>query len=100
MRILNALLVVSGTLAIGGTALARDTHLPKASADELKQVCEKIGGSFSQDTQRYGCGTNCHGGPGTDCTVTCEPEHRCIAQGIGGRRPHSIEQALAPGKKR
>ena len=94
VRKLTALLVLSGTLALCGTALARDIHLQKMSADALKQVCDKVGGSFSQDPQRYGCGTDCKGGKGTDCTVSCVAGQRCIAQVIGGRRPHTIEQAL------
>jgi hypothetical protein len=100
VRILTALLIVSATLAIGSASMARDIHLPKTSADALKQVCEKVGGSFSQGTQRYGCGTDCKGGKGTDCLVTCEADQRCDAQVIGGRRPHTVEQALAPAKKK
>jgi len=29
----------------------------KHSVEELKNVCDKPGGSFSQDAGRYGCGT-------------------------------------------
>jgi hypothetical protein len=100
VRILTALLVVSGTLAIGGASLARDVHLPKTSADQLKQICDKVGGSFSQGTARYGCGTDCKGNKGTDCLVSCEPDKPCDAQGIGGKRPRSVEQALMPNKKK
>ena len=94
MRKLTALLVLSGTLAVCGPSLARDIHLKKMSADELKQVCDKVGGSFSQGPKMYGCGTNCKGGTGTDCIVSCAPGERCIAQVIGARHPHSAEQAL------
>ena len=94
MRKLTALLVLSGTLAMCGPSLARDIHLQKMSAADLKKVCDKVGGSFSQGPKRYGCGTDCRGGPGTDCIVSCEPGKRCIAQVIGARRPHTIAQAL------
>ena len=96
MRKLTALLVLSGTLAFCGPALARDIHLrQKMSAADLKQVCEKVGGHFSQGEKRYDCGTNCKGGIGTDCIVSCAADtQRCIAQVIGGRRPHNAEQAL------
>lgn len=99
LRYLTALIALSGTLALCGPALARDIHLQKTSADALKQTCEKVGGHFSQGPERYGCGTDCHGGSGTSCIVTCEADRRCIAQVMGGRRPRTIEQALkAPGK--
>jgi len=90
----TALLVLIGTLAVSGPSLARDIHLQKTSAAELKQTCAKVGGSFSQGPQRYGCGTDCKGGPGTACVVTCEADRRCIAQVMGGRRPHNVLQAL------
>lgn len=100
MRRSIALLVLGGSLALAGAASARDIHLPKTGADELKQVCDKVGGSFSQGTARYGCGTDCKGGKGTDCVVTCEPDKRCDGQVIGARRPRTVEQALAPAKKK
>ncbi len=94
MRHLTALLVVSGTLVLCGPALARNIHLKKLNAADLKQACEKAGGRFSEGPKRYGCGTDCHGGPGTDCIVTCEPGRRCVAQVMGGRRARTVEQAL------
>jgi hypothetical protein len=100
VRYAITLLVLSGSLALGGAALARDMRLPKTSAADLQKICEKVGGSFSAGTTLYGCGTDCHGGKGTDCLVNCEPDKRCNAQVIGGRRPRTVEQALAPGKKR
>jgi hypothetical protein len=99
MRIVTALLVVSGTLVLGA-AQARDLRLPKTSADDLQKMCTSVGGSFSPGADRYGCGTDCKGGKGTDCVVTCTPDRRCLAQIVGARRPHTIEQALAPGKKK
>jgi hypothetical protein len=100
MRTLTALLVLSGTLILAGAAQARDLRLPKTSADELQKICTTVGGSFSPGTDRYGCGTDCKGGKGTDCLVTCAPDRPCTAQIIGARRPRTIEQALAPGKKK
>jgi hypothetical protein len=100
VRVLTILLVLGGTLAFGGVSWANDIHLPKTGAAELKQVCDKAGGSFSQGAARYGCGTNCKGGAGTDCLVTCEPDKRCVAQVIGAHRPRTVEQALTTGKKR
>ena len=100
MRSLTALLVLSGTLIIAGAALARDLRLPKTSADDLQKICTSVGGSFSPGTDRYGCGTDCKGGKGTDCLVTCAPDRSCTAQVIGAHRPRTVEQALAPGKKK
>ena len=52
MKTLTALLVLSGTLVIGSASMARDLHLPKTSPAELKQVCEKVGGSYSEGGAR------------------------------------------------
>lgn len=80
-----------------GAAGAAEVGLPKPSADELKATCQKVGGSFSSDSGGYGCGTDCHGASGTDCTVFCPTSaKRCTAQVTGSRRPKSVEQALAP----
>ncbi len=96
-----ALLVLSGVLAFSGPALARDIHLRiKMSAQALHQTCDQLHGSFSQGPKRYGCGTDCKGQPGTECIVTCEPDRLCIAQVIGAHVPHTVEQALAPHKRR
>jgi hypothetical protein len=103
MRHLTVLLIVAGALAVLASArpaLAIDTTLAKASVDEVKAVCEKVGGRFSQDSKGYGCGTNCHGGPGTSCIVNCREGERCVAQMTRGRRPHSLESALVPGGKK
>ena len=100
MRTLTALLVLSGTLVLAGAAQARDLRLPKTSADDLQKICTAVGGSFSPGADRYGCGTDCKGGKGTDCLVTCSPDKPCTGQIIGARRPRTIEQALAPGKKK
>jgi hypothetical protein len=89
-----ALLVLTGVLALSSAAAAKDLTLPKTSADAVKSACDKAGGKFSQDAKSYGCGTDCHGGPGTDCVVYCEAEGKCTAQVVGGRRPHSVAAAL------
>lgn len=88
------LLILTGALAFTGTALARDMTLPKTDADALKALCAKAGGSFSTGPRGYGCGTDCKGGPGTDCIVHCAADTKCTAQVIGGRRPRSIAEAL------
>ena len=100
MRYFTILLVLTGALAAAAPSLANDLTLPKTAADALKAACAKAGGKYSEGDNIYGCGTDCKGGAGTDCLVTCEPDKRCTAQVIGGRRPRSVEQALAPGKKR
>ena len=100
MRVLTILLVLGGTLAFGGVSWAGDIHLPKTGAAELKQVCDKAGGSFSQGAARYGCGTDCKGGKGTDCVVSCVADKPCDAQVFGGKRARTVEQALLPNKKK
>ena len=100
MRILTALLVASGIFVIGSAAMARDLHLPKTTSAELKQLCEKVGGSYSEGGGRYGCATDCKGAKGTDCIVSCEPDKPCDAQVFGGKRARTVEQALQPGKKK
>jgi hypothetical protein len=89
-----ALLILTGALALSGAAVAKDLTLPKTSADAIKSACDKAGGKFSQDDRGYGCGTDCHGDPGTDCIVYCKAGEKCTAQVIGGRRPHSVAAAL------
>jgi hypothetical protein len=88
------LLILIGAVALGGPSRARDITLHKLSVDEMKGACEKAGGRFSQDPGGYGCSTNCTGGIGSDCIVTCKPDGKCIAQVIGGRRPHTVAEAL------
>jgi hypothetical protein len=94
MRRLIAPFILLGIFALAGAASARDIYLPKSSADELKAVCAKLSGKFSQDSNGYGCGTDCNGGPGTACIVFCKPEEKCLAEVIGSRRPKSLEDAL------
>ncbi len=99
MRYFTAFCVLFASLAFSGPVFAIDTNLPKQTAEQLKSVCDKAGGEFSQDAHGYGCGTDCKGKPGTACTVFCETDKKCVAQVIRGRRPRSIEAALAPETK-
>jgi hypothetical protein len=107
VRPITALVIPAGALALGlalsltlaAPASARDLTLPKTTADQLKAACDKAGGKFSQGESLYGCGTDCAGKPGTDCTVNCSADKKCNAQVIGGRRPRSIADALMkPGR--
>ena len=100
MRTITALLVLTGALALSGAALARDITLAKTGVDELKSACAKAAGKFSQDAKGYGCGTNCLGGPGTDCIVHCVTNEKCSAQVIGARHPRSVAEALSKPAKR
>jgi hypothetical protein len=94
VRIIIARFVLLGAVAISDPALANEVSLHKHSADELKNICQKTGGKFSQDASGYGCGTNCHGGPGTDCIVACKADQNCTGQVIGSRRPKDLQSAL------
>jgi hypothetical protein len=96
VRILACLIL----LALAAPAAASDLTLPKTTADQLKAACDKAGGKFSQGDNIYGCGTDCAGKPGTDCTVNCQAGKRCTAQVVGGRRPRSVADALTkPGRR-
>ena len=98
MRDFIAPLIIAGVLGFSAPAsvpaLAADVHLPKQTAEEMKSVCAKAGGKFSQDANGYECGTDCHGGPGTDCVVFCKTGEKCVAQVIGARRPKNALSAL------
>jgi hypothetical protein len=101
----TALLVLIGALALqsamfAGAARARDITLPKTTPEALRAACDKAGGKFSQGARGYGCGTDCAGGPGTDCTVYCPTGEKCTAQVIGARRPHSVAEALTKPARR
>jgi hypothetical protein len=100
VKVLTVLIALGLAVAIRPSAAAEVT-LQKTSAEGLKAVCEKMGGSFSQADSGYGCGTDCHGGKGTDCVVFCPTSaKRCTAQVDGARRPKTFEQALGAGPKR
>lgn len=93
MRTVTALVILAA-LACAAPALARDMTLPKTTPEQLKAACDKAGGKFSQGDNIYGCGTDCAGKPGTDCTVDCTEGQKCTTQVIGGRRPRSVAEAL------
>src|SRR3954464_3694898 len=77
-------------------AVASEVSFQKSAPDDLKAVCQKVGGSFSTDNSGYGCGTDCKGASGTDCTVFCSATGKpCPAQVAGAPRPKTAEQALA-----
>jgi hypothetical protein len=87
--------------SLGSAASAAEVNLRKASAEQLKTVCQKAGGPFSQSESGYGCGTDCRGGKGTDCVVFCPNNAKhCTAQVDGARRPKTFDQALDPNSKR
>ena len=94
MRNLAVPFILVGALGLSTSSLARDISIGKHTADEVKRVCDKVGGKFSQDTTGHYCGTDCHGGPGTDCVVGCQTSKPCIAQVIGSRRPSTLLNAL------
>jgi len=93
-RALGFVLGFTVTLALAGAAQARDITLPKTAPEALKTACAAAGGKFSQDSRGAGCGTDCLGKPGTDCTVFCPADEKCTAQVIGARRPRSLAEAL------
>ena len=97
MRHLISFLILAGALNVA--ALAAEVTLPKTNADQLKEACTKAGGKFSQDTKGIECGTNCQGGPGTDCTVYCPTDQKCTAQVIGARHPRSVAEALTKSER-
>jgi len=94
MRNLIAPIVLAGILGLWSPAFANEVSLHKHSLEELKSVCDKVGGSFSQGADVYACGTDCHGKPGTACVVDCKADQTCFAQVIGGRRPTDLTNAL------
>ena len=46
MRNLTALLVLVGILWLGGSSLAAEVSMQKHTAEEIKSVCDKVGGRF------------------------------------------------------
>jgi hypothetical protein len=85
-----ALILVAAFGFNAGSSTASETTMRKFTGEELKSVCDKAGGSFSQDAGGYGCGTNCQGKPGTDCAVACKhSDKNCFAQVPGRARPTS-----------
>ena len=77
-----------------GSSMASETTMRKSSAEELKSVCDKAGGSFSQDAGGYGCGTNCQGKAGTDCVQECR--ERLLRAGSGACAPNKPFECTRP----
>ena len=96
MRNSTNFIILSVIIALSiGSSMASETTMRKSTAEELKSVCDKAGGSFLQDAGGYGCGTNCQGKPGTDCVLACKnSEKGCFAQVPGRARPTSPLNAL------
>jgi len=94
VRVFVAPLALIAALCLSAPCFAADVNLQKQTPEQLKSACDQAGGKFSQDTRGYGCGTDCAGGQGTACTVFCEPDKKCVAQVMGGRRPRTIPDAL------
>jgi hypothetical protein len=94
VRTFIAFLILVAIAGAIGPAGAAETTFRLSTADELKAVCQKVNGKFSQDQSGYGCGTDCHGQPGTACTVFCKTGAKCYAQVDGARRPKDALSAL------
>src|ERR1041384_1724590 len=73
--------ILIGAFGLGGPSLARESTLGKGTLEEIKAVCDKVGGKLSQDANGFGCGTDCHGHPGTDCTLYCRTDQKCVEIG-------------------
>ena len=97
MRSVALPLILIGAFGLNVSSYARDVSLGKHTAEEVKSVCEKVGGRFSQDATGHYCSTDCHGGPGTDCVVGCKTGLPCVAQVIGSRRPTNLANARPQG---
>ena len=101
MKLVCCVSFVIAVIALITPLSAAEVSLQKTSAGDLKALCEKIGGAYSEDNSGYGCSTDCRGGRGTDCTVFCpSTAKRCTAQVGGARRPKTMEQALSRVSKR
>jgi hypothetical protein len=94
MRNSTAALMLIVAVSLNAPSFARDISVGKHTAEDVKSICDKVGGKFSQDATGHYCGTNCHGAPGTDCVVGCKTGQSCIAQVIGSRRPTNLRNAL------
>ena len=70
MRSVAVPLIIIGAFGLNVSSYARDVSLGKHTAEEVKSVCEKVGGRFSQDATGHYCSTDCQGGPGTDCVAS------------------------------
>jgi hypothetical protein len=86
--------ILLGIIGFSTPCFASDIYLGKHTAADLEAICTKAGGKFSQGSGGYGCGTDCHGGVGTACSVYCPTGEKCVAQVMGGRRPRHVLDAL------
>ena len=84
----SALALVLGL--VSSTAMAKDVDLGKHGADEIKSICDRLGGRFVSDGQTYGCSKKC---PGGTCAVICDKDDGCFGttpenrqQGSNGER--------------
>ena len=83
MKLRSILLVLGLIVAALGAAspsYARTFELHQnVSHGQLQSACNAAGGSFSDapDGSGYACGTNCKGGPGTNCYVACDNGGKC-----------------------
>jgi hypothetical protein len=66
---ISAHVAAAKEVAVGGT------H----SESQVKKDCGNAGGDFSSYGGIYGCSTNCHGGAGSDCAVSCS-KGKCTGQ--------------------
>lgn len=84
----SALALVVGL--VSSTAMAKDVDLAHYSPDQIKSICDRVGGSFRSDGQTYGCSKKCTGGT---CAVICDKDDGCFGvtpekrtQGASGER--------------
>ena len=99
MRTLTVAFILIGAISLGVSSSSAKEIALRATAEELKIACDEVGGSFSQDPNgMYGCGTNCHDGPGTDCTVGCTKDRTCTGQVPGRGSPTNLLNALRPAR--
>jgi hypothetical protein len=92
--------ILLGIIGFSTPSFASDIYLGKHTAADLEAICTKAGGKFSQASGGYGCGTDCHGGVGTACSVYCPTGEKCVAQVMGARRPRHVLDALTGPKHR
>lgn len=68
---------------VSSTAMAKDVDLGKHGADEIKSICDRVGGKFLSDGQTYGCSKACTGGT---CAVICDKDDGCFGTTPGDRQ--------------
>src|SRR4051794_35235681 len=81
MRSVHAILLASGLVALSAApAASTEVKMGKHTSSEIKNACDKAGGTYTEDPGGYGCATNCHGGPGGACVVGCKSNHQCTGE--------------------